>query len=70
MGDRDIRERESPRVSGQPIPQDAVDRMGGGRSEGANPESRIPQPSLYPLFPILYPLPPANHAHDTPFSLP
>jgi len=32
---RKVRERESPRVSGQPTPQDAVDRMGGGRSEGA-----------------------------------
>ena len=29
------RERESPRISGQPTPQDAVDGMGGGRSEGA-----------------------------------
>jgi hypothetical protein len=29
------RERESPRVSGQPSPRDAVDRMGGGRFEGA-----------------------------------
>ena len=36
MGDRGIRERESPRVSGQPTPRDAVDRMGGGGSEGAN----------------------------------
>ena len=30
------REGESPRVSGQPTPRDAVDRMGGGRFEGAN----------------------------------
>ena len=31
-----VRECESPRVSGQPTPRDAVDRMGGGRFEGAN----------------------------------
>ena len=31
-----FRECESPRVSGQPTPRDAVDRMGGGRFEGAN----------------------------------
>ena len=36
MGARGIRERESLRVSGQPTPRDAVDRMGGGRSQGAN----------------------------------
>jgi len=30
-----LREGESPRVSGQPTPRDAVDRMGEGRSEGA-----------------------------------
>ena len=29
------REGESPRVSGQPTPQDALDGMGGGRFEGA-----------------------------------
>ena len=28
-------EGESPRVSGQPTPRDAVDRIGEGRSEGA-----------------------------------
>ena len=36
LGDREVRECESPRVSGQTIPRDADLRMGGGRFEGAS----------------------------------